>query len=200
MCNKFNLTACSFALLYTNDEFATTFYSGNKRSTVACAMLPFTDEKRDIYLPDEVKPMVSEIIQNMKIDRQLLKGERPSSSVKSIGMLTINQRMRLGKYFIEVTGNDITKELKNNVLTLKKEKCAIAEIYINLSDPAAPHAYQSAKKFNFFCTGILPQSNKGDYLVMECLMNDVMDYEALKTVEPFSNLLKHIRKLDPNEN
>lgn len=200
MCNKLGLTACSIALHYTNDEFATTFYSGNNRSTVACAMLPFTNEQRDIYLPEEVKPMISEIIQNMNINRQILKGTSPNHSVKSICTLSMNQRMRLGKCFIEKTGEDVMKELKRIMLTLKQEKCVIAEMYINLSDPAAHHAYQTAKKFNFFCTGILPQSHNGDYLVMECLMNEVVDYEAIKTIEPFTGLLEHIRKMDPNEN
>jgi hypothetical protein len=35
---------------------------------------------------------------------------------------------------------------------------------------------------------------------MECLMNDVVDYDAIKTIEPFTGLLNHIKKLDPNEN
>jgi serine/threonine-protein kinase RsbW len=200
MCGKFGFAACNFALHCSNDEFATSFYIGNKRSTFACAMLPFTNEQRTIYLPDEVLPMMNEIIGNMNLNRQILKGKRPNASVKSVGTLSINQRMRLGKYFIEKTGDDITKELKNTMLTLKQEKCAIAEIVINLSDPAAPYAYQSAKKINFFCTGIMPQTDKGDYLVMECLMNDVVNYGEIKTVEPFTSLLEHIRKLDPNEN
>ena len=86
------------------------------------------------------------------------------------------------------------------MLTLKKEKCAVAELFINLSDIAAPFAYEEAKKFDFFCTGIIPFSNKCDYLVMECLMNEIVDYEAIKTVEPFTSLLEHVRKFDPNEN
>ena len=199
MCNNYNLTACGFALHYTNDEFATTFQGGTSRSNVACAMLPFTDSTRDIYLPEEVIPMISEIIQNMKIERRILKGNLLKPSEVTIKTLTINQKMRLGKCFIEKTGANIIQRLKRSILILKQEKCAVAEIYINLSDPAAPHAYELAKRYDFFCTGIMPQSKNGDYLVMECLMNDVVDYEAIKTIEPFTSLLNHVRKLDPNE-
>ena len=200
MCIKLGMTPCSIILHYTNYDLTTTFYSGNSRSTIACAMLPFTDGQRDLYLPEEVAPMIGGIIQDMKINRQILKGRRPSPSVKSIETLSINPCLRMGKSFIEKTGGDILKALKRMMLTLKHEKCAVAEMYINLSDPAAPFAYQTAKKFNFFCTGFLPQSDRGDYLVMECLMNDVVDYDALKTIEPFTALLNHVRKLDPNEN
>ena len=200
MCNNYNLTACGFAFHYSNDEFSTTFFGGKSRSNVACAMLPFTNERRDIYLPDEVKPMIGEIIHNMKLNRQILVGTPPDASAKTIGTLSINKRMRVGKYFIEKTGADLGTELKQTMLTIKREKCAIAEIYINLSDPAAPHAYQATKKHDFFCTGLMPQSANGDYLMMESLMNEVVDYEAVKTIEPFTSLLNHIRKLDPNEN
>jgi len=199
MCNNYGLIPCSFALHYLNDEFSPTFDCGKNRLDVACAMLPFVNEQKDIYLPDEVIPMISEIIQNMKLPRKILKGKLPDTSQKSVGTFTINQRMRLGKCFIEKAGSDRVKKLKDIMLSLKREKCAVAEFYINLSDPGAPYAYQTAKKFNFFCTGIIPQSIKGDYLVMECLMNDIVDYETIKTIEPFTRLLEHIRKFDPNE-
>jgi len=199
MCNNSNLTACYFSLHYTNDEFASTFQGGKSRSSVACAMLPFQLFSRVLYLPDEVMPMISEVIKNMNIERRFLKGNLPNPSDETIKTLTINQKMRIGKCFIEKAGADFLQRLKRNILILKQEKCAIAEMYINLSDPAAPYAYECAKKYDFFCTGIMPQSKNGDYLVMECLMNDVVDYEAIKTIEPFTSLLNHVRRLDPNE-
>ena len=199
MCNNYNLSACCFLLHYTNDEFATTFQQGNSRSNVACAMLPFNFISRDIYVPDEVLPMINEVIQNMKIERRILKGKEPNPSDETIGTLTINQKMRIGKSFVEKIGADITQKFKKTILVIKQKKCAVAELFINLSDPAAPYAYELAKKYDFFCTGIMPQSANGDYLVMECLMNDVVDYNAIKTIEPFTNLLNHIRRLDPNE-
>jgi len=198
LCNYHNLTPCSIALHYTN-EFATSFYDGKSRSNICCAMLPFADELQNIYLPEEVVPMISEVIQNMKINRQILDGNHPGSSIKTVASLSINHRMCLGKCLIEKVGVDLIKEIKTILLNVKREKCTITLLYINLSDSAAPYAYQLAKKFNFFCIGLMPQSTKGDYLIMECLMNDIVDYESIKTVEPFTNLLEHIRKLDPNE-
>jgi len=200
MCNKFGLIPCSIILHYTNYDLTTTFYNGSSRSTLACAMLPFTDEHRTLYLPEEVTPMIGEVIQNMKINRQILKGRCPDSSIKSIETLSVNPCLRMGKCFVEKAGGDILDVLKRMMLTLKHEKCAVAEMYINLSDPATPYTYQTAKKFNFFCTGFLPLSVRGDYLVMECLMNDVVDYDAIKTIEPFTGLLQHVRQFDPNEN
>jgi serine/threonine-protein kinase RsbW len=200
MCNNYNLTACAFSLHYTNDGFATTFEGGENRSNVACALLPFITSVRDIYLPDEVLPMISEIIRNMNIERRIIKGNPPQASRNTLSILSINKRMRLGKCFLEETGANIEEELKRVMMGLKREKCAVAELYINLFDPAAPYAYQCAKRHNFFCTGIMPLTTHGDYLMMECLMNDVVDYNAIKTIEPFTGLLHHIKKLDPNEN
>jgi serine/threonine-protein kinase RsbW len=199
MCNKENLTACSFALHYCSDDLASTFEKEKCRPSVACAMLPFEFSSRDIFLPDEVVPMIQEVIQNMKIKRRIVKEEQSKISGETVSALSINKRMCLGKCFIEKTGTDLMGELKRIMLNLKREKCAVAELYINLSDSAAPKAYEAAKKYNFFCTGIMPQSTNGDYLVMECLMSDVVDYDAIKTIEPFTNLLNWIRKLDPNE-
>ena len=72
-------------------------------------------------------------------------------------------------------------------------------MYINLSDPSAPYCYESAKSEKFFCTGIIPQGVAGDYLTLECLLNEVVDYDEMQTIEPFTTLLAQIRKLDPNE-
>ena len=200
MCNSFHLTPCAFALHYTNDDLMNTFAVGENRFNLACAMLPFEFSLKDIYVPDEVTPMISEIIANMNLDRRILKGSPPQTSRNTLSTLSVNKRMRLGKCFIEETGANIEEELKRTMLTAKREKCAVVEMYINLSDAAAPYAYDCAKKHNFFCTGIMPQSAKGDFLMMECLMNEVVDYEEIKTIEPFTGLLNYIKKLDPNEN
>ena len=208
LCNHYHLTPCNFSLHYTNDEFATTFAGGKSRSNVACAMLPFLSTPQEngagaaslpLYLPKEVAPMIGEIVQNMGLTRHFGEGTHPTDSSKTVGTLSINQRMRLGKYFVEQAGSDFPQELKNVMRTLKREKCAVAEMFINLSDQAAPFAYQAAKKYDFFCTGIMPQTTCGDYLTMEWLMNDVVDYEIIKTIEPFTTLLNHIKTLDPNE-
>ena len=107
--------------------------------------------------------------------------------------------MRVGKYKVESIGADFSEHIKHAFITAKVEHCAIIEMYINLSAPCAPFAYEIAKGEKFFCTGIIPQGHTGDYLTLECLLNEVVNYDEFQTIEPFTGLLDQIRKLDPNE-
>ena len=107
--------------------------------------------------------------------------------------------MKLGKIYVEHAGSDIYAALKTSLLTAKREKCAIVQLYINLTDPHAPFAYEQAKALGYFCTGILPCTTIGDYLTMQCLVSDIVDYNTFQTIEPFTTLISKIQKLDPNE-
>ncbi|MDL2243103.1 ATP-binding protein [Bacteroidales bacterium OttesenSCG-928-K03] len=199
MCNRNKLEACSFALNYDHPQFTPTFEKAGERCTIACAMLPFTYSSLDIYLPNEVNEMVMEIYNRMNLNRNIREGKATNPEIKSEITLSVDHITQVGKVHIKTIGDDIQEELKKMMLTIKKEKSAIVEAYINLTDPSAPLCYEELKKHKFFCTGIFPLTTNGDYLTMECLLNEIVDYDGLKTIEPFTSLLNNIRKFDYNE-
>ena len=199
MCNNYGLAACSMVLHYTSDDFTPTFAASKRRDSVGCGMLPFQSLERTIHLHDEILPMITNVLNNMKVVRNLAPGVQPGEGSRTIAALSINKKMRIGKYMVENMGADFDDHFKHSLITAKVERCAIIEMYINLSDPSAPYCYESAKSEKFFCTGIIPQGVAGDYLTLACLLNEVVDYDEMQTIEPFTTLLAQIRKLDPNE-
>lgn len=199
ICNKTSFTACGFVLHYVNYNMANTFDDVGDGVNVAVAFRIFNNKLNDIYVPEEAKEMVSTIISLSGLERKLLDGMIPAEGSLSEVITDINQRLKIGKVFIEHAGSDIHSALKTSLLATKREKCAVVELFINLSDACAPFAYEAAKDFDYFCTGLLPCSQNGDYLTMQCLLGGIVDYDTLRTIEPFTTLLQHIRGLDPNE-
>lgn len=199
ICNKTNFKACGFVLHYLNYDLITTFDGVGDRGNVAVAFRIFNDDLKTIYVPSELEELVHYIVTNSALKRQLAEGTMPAEDSLSEVVTDINQRMKLGKIYVEHAGSDIYAALKTSLLTAKREKCAIVQLYINLTDPHAPFAYEQAKALGYFCTGILPCTTIGDYLTMQCLVSDIVDYNTFQTIEPFTTLISKIQKLDPNE-
>lgn len=199
ICNKTDFHACGFVLHYLNYDLITSFDDLDDRGNVAVAFRIFQDGERTIHVPDEIKDLVQFVISNSKIKRIFGMPSLPSEGTPSEVITDINQRMKIGKVFVERAGDDIYYALKTSLLAIKREKCAIVELFINMLDGGAPYAYEKAKELNYFCTGILPCAEKGDYLTMQCLLSDVVDYNSLQTIEPFTTIVNKIRNLDPNE-
>jgi len=196
--NKIGLLPCGFALAYTSDDFASHINNSVSRRSVAVCMLPFSKEKKDYYIHKDLKKLSEIIFKEEYYNRKEAK-EIPELPQKSISKLSINDVLKLAKIFVDVAGEDWESTLRNYILSIKRSNSKVIEIYINIVHPSAIFAYDVAKKFNFFATGILPLSDNGDYLTAECLMNEVVDYDALKTIEPYTSILKIVRSLDPNE-
>lgn len=196
--NKRGLLACGFALAYSNEDLDSHINNSKSRRSFAINMLPFSNEERMYYAHKDVKKLVQSIYKAGSYNR---KEGKEISVLESIShsKLSINDILKLAKIFVDVAGNDWETVLKNYILSIKRSKSKVIELYINVNHPSAIHAYDVAKKFNFFATGILPLSDTGDYLTAECLMNEVIDYDALQTIEPYTSILKIVRALDPNE-
>lgn len=97
-------------------------------------------------------------------------------------------------------GEDIEQQIKLAVQTLKRENCHVVILYINMLDTAMELCYYAADKQGFFCTGCLPLSGNGDFLIMELFINMVMDYDALDLTPQFAALLEDIKVLNSDKN
>ena len=75
----------------------------------------------------------------------------------------------------------------------------MTELLILLNSPGCEHAYIAAKNCGFTVSGILPGGENGDYLIMQMLPADDMNYDKLVTVGEFEELKEDIRKLNVKE-
>ena len=63
---------------------------------------------------------------------------------------------------------------------------------INMSDSAAPFAYEAAKNCGYFFTGIMPGGEGGDYLVMQNLFWGEVDADAVVTRGEYTEILRYL--------
>lgn len=194
---KNGLVPCGFFFQYCSDEMRNNFNGSNTRGNVALAIRSFHDIVRDDHVPEEIHDIFSTVIEGLGLNRAVLPGIEPAQNTTSEIYAVTNRNLRVGKIFIDNVGSDLEYKIKDSMRMIKKEGCAVCEMYICMSDPGATYAYHCAKDSDFFCTGILPCTEKGDMIIMECLFSQVPDYGAMETIGAFTELLDKVKKLDP---
>lgn len=196
MANKNGLTPCYFILNYTS--FSSTINNSGERRSLACAIRNFKEEQiKTIYVPKQVMHIIESVYLNACIKRRFSAEQKIESETNCT--LSIKESQQLAKIYLSSAGDNWKQQLKQFLLSVKKSNCKVIEMYMNLLSPSIPYAYNIAIDFDFFCTGVLPLSTEGDFLMMQCTLSDVVEYDKLCTIEPYSSMLSQIKLLDPNE-
>ena len=66
------------------------------------------------------------------------------------------------------------------------------ELVLCLNSKSCSYAYEVAKKCEFSLSGIIPGAENGDYIIMQMLLGDKMDYDKLVLVGEFEELRNDI--------
>jgi len=69
---------------------------------------------------------------------------------------------------------------------------AYIELVLCLNSKSCSYAYEIAKKCDFSLSGIIPGAENGDYIIMQMLLGDKMDYDKLVLVGEFEELRNDI--------
>jgi len=199
MCDYYGLVPCGMNLKYLTSDLKNTFSNEpNQRLSVGVGVKPFCkSEIHSLYIPNEVKESVLKIYEKLDVEVKLNKSDNKLSE-KSWITAQSNHRMKIGKIIIDEIGEDIEKQIKMAIIDLKREKCEVIFMYINLFDKGAPKCYEASKQNGFFFTGCMPMSIKGDYLTMELFIDSVMDYDKLVIAPNFKDLYETVKGLDPD--
>lgn len=167
------------------------------------AVLVYHDHGGTLYLNEEVRDITDLAINNLNINRErhfYTDGNAPvpeaEFSVAESEMDAVND---FAFITIKRTGRDLRQQLTNLVKQLKKEKIRTIVAYLNLNEEAAAQGYEDVKSCGFFCTGLLPQAEAGDMLIMQNLLSTVIGYEEMNLTPDYQAMINEIRKLDPNE-
>ncbi|MBC3796865.1 ATP-binding protein [Acetobacterium tundrae] len=189
MCPHYGFIPCGFAFNIT--DLANLDY---QRASLCLAIRAYQqDDTHTLYVPDGLQKTILSIYRNIGIDAVIgEKADHPEPE-KSLMTLKKDRHNGLGKLFINQTGADIDQQFRLALKTLKKEKCPVVLLYLNLFDPGIAFAYQVAVAQDFFWVGCLPMSNDGDYLCMELLLDDVIDFNLIDTTPAFTALLKDLQ-------
>lgn len=171
--------------VFTHEAFAGSVYD-------------FTE--KTVYMPEEVLPAVEKIYDSMKLPRNILTEGDPSATASHTDLLaSYNKRLRSGEINILTYGEEYKQKLHESIIDIKRQGAESISIYFSAASPVLIDAYETAKEEGFFFTGIFPNADQGDVVMMQNILSNIVDYTQIVTIEPFTELLEFIRKLDPDQ-
>lgn len=196
ICESYELSPCGFNFHYVGSELKNSFADFDDRYTVGFAFKLFRREPiHQIYVPKQAYTLVENIYNSLNLGYEIIKPKEIQLDKSWITTKSIPS-MKIGRIFLNQAGKDLDEQLKLSILTLKKEKCEVIFLYLNMSDDGIQTAYNSSVEHGFFCNGCFPMSETGDFLCMELIVNSVLDYSKLVTTEKFTKVLDMIKDLD----
>lgn len=199
MCNKTNMIPCMFSLCCY--QFDTKINNSYDRRGVSCGILPFNDfgNGETIHIPKKVLPIADWIYPKIGLQKKY-DIRNGGFSKKASYRHSVNLSQRHADIYVDSMDSQWEYRLKSLLQSFKVRHVESAEMFINMSNRSAIAVYNVAVKYGFFCTGILPMCTNGDYLVLNSMLNCVINYDKIQTIEPFTSLLALVRAQDPNEN
>ncbi len=144
------------------------------------------------YAPPEQESLIREIFTELGIE-YLAGKQREAKSRTSNITWEINPISRSARAICEAVGEDFTNELGRFLLEAQKADMQMLEFLINMSSSLTELAYGQLKDSGFFFTGVLPLCKNGNYLMMQKITGEPIDFAAVLTMEKFTQLLEKVR-------
>ncbi len=197
VCAAQDYHCCGFVFNIANEGL---FESLGKyhRGSIALVARMLRDERRIIYVPEEVTDLVNSIVLDMGLEREFA----VSRGIFREGMSDISgeadDSLQFADTAVRRIGDDIEERLTSEYEGQVSRGRKVSRLLLNLCDPNAPAAYDIAKGLGYFCTGMFPGCSDTDYLMMENPMGRPIEYDDLVVHEKYAGLLGLVRKLDPH--
>ncbi len=156
-------------------------------------------ELKDLYLPERHSEMILKLFANLDTP---VKMAAPTSSLplnnQTVMNASINSMRSLGEIRISQYGKDIIMSFRRELHRLRKEEVHVIEMFLSLTDPMTPVFVPEIEKLGFFFTGIMPETEGGDSMILQYLNGVQIEYEELTIVSDMANeLLTYIQGNDP---
>jgi len=153
-----------------------------------------------IYPTDKHKEMICELYASIGVDVICEKETYPApDAAKSVMNVEVHAIRSLAVIYMTTYGHDVLQALRQELRKLFRDEIQVVELYLPIEDPMATVLVPELEKIGFVFTGILPQTIKGDTLVMQYFNGVHIDYDELVIVsDTAQHLLDYIRASDPN--
>jgi serine/threonine-protein kinase RsbW len=188
---KYGYTATGFLFRYVNSDMESEFNKEGRRHDLAIAVRFLTERPKGVvYIPEEHSGFIIGIYEKLGAEYEFRAGCKPEQ--KTLLRHEINSIMKSGRVVVKRVGSDINRELAHTTGVIRRKKAEMIEILINMSDPSAPIAYETAKNNGYFFTGIMPGGENGDFLIMQNLFEGVIDTKSIATTGEYTELLRYL--------
>jgi len=155
-----------------------------------------------LYPPAKHRDMVEKLYKNIGAEHDYRCPDEKQPSVireKSSLRTDIYSSEECAEIWVEQSGGDLIKQVSAALHDLRLKQLGAIYIYLNLEDPATYSLTSELEKLGFFFSGILPQTDMGDTLILQYLNNVEMDYSKIQVLtDTGRKLIDYIKELDPN--
>lgn len=187
-------TATSLLMSYLGTDIESEYNQNNERLGL-CVGVKLLDNTAysKIYPPEEIAEFAKKVYEKLGLRADICSGEGKAAHTK-INVDT-NKLLQMTKILLHEAGEDTEETLKNAIDEAIRRKSEMVELVILLNSPSCGYAYQAAKNCGFALSGIIPGGENGDYIIMQMLPGDKMDYDKLVMVGEFEDMKNDILKL-----
>lgn len=186
-CLKAGFTATSLLMSYLGSDLESEYNDEKERLNLCVAVCIFdTSVCSSIYPPKELVPFITKMYDRLGWRYEFLDNFMLSDSTE----INIENKdtLQMTSILLRESSDDLEPLLQDAVRNAIRKKNEMIELLILLNSPSCEYGYLTAKKCGFVFSGIIPGGENGDYLVMQILPGDKLDYEKLVTVGQFDEL------------
>ena len=180
-------TATSLLMSYLGTDIESEYNTESERLGLSVAVkILDKDAYAKVYVPEEMRNFANKIYSRLGI-RYDISFDSKTDETTEISV-ELSTALRMSKIIVRKAGTELEKEINQAIQDAIKKKNEMIELVITLNNPNCPYAYDVAKKCGFSLSGIIPGSENGDYLVMQMLLGDKMNYDKLVLVGEFEEV------------
>ena len=188
---KQGLIPTGVMLHYMVPESAGEYRDGNRRQECCLCARLFTGKTYKLSAPVEHQEFIRSRYQKMGCDCEFVEPAE-LSGLTDFTVAAVNE-IRMGKIFIENANHDFEKKLKGMMKDFVRNQVEMVEVFVNMNNPSAANIYEMLKRKGFSFSGILPGSEKGEYMVMQHLMKNPVEWDKIVTAGEFTEVINYIR-------
>lgn len=191
---KAGFSATALLMSYLGSDLESE-YNKNKERLNLCVSVKLMDKSVSgrVYPPKELIPLVEKIYGNIGCKYEIVEKSEVSESTR----ITIENKdsLAMTRVILYEAADDIEELLKDAVNDTIRRKYEMIELAIVLNNSSCSYAYDIAKKLGFVAHGVIPGGENGDYLIMQILNGDKINYDNLVLVGEFEDLREYIVNL-----
>lgn len=186
-------TATSLLLSYIASDLESEYNQGKRLDLCAGALILDPDAKSTVYPPHELVPFIRKAYDRLGWEYEICETYEPAEHTQI--KIEDSGTLKMTRILINEAGEDLAQFLKETVREAVHKKNEMIELMIRLNSPSCVYGYEAAKDCKFAVSGVIPGGENGDYLMMQFLLGEKIDYDRLELFGQFEELRDDIRRI-----
>ena len=177
---------------YVVPESTGEYRDGDRRQECCLCTKLFNSKTYKISVPEEHQEFIRGLYKKMGCDCEFLPAAELSGQTDF--RVEMVSEIGMGKIFIENANSDFEKKLKGMLKDFARNKIAMVEVFVNMSNPSAANIYEMLRKQGLFFSGIMPGTEKGEYMIMQHLMGNPVEWDKIVTIGDFTEVMQYVKE------